>query len=144
MFSFNKNNYLSLLIIILQIILIKSDQPNDIKNTLSNKISDYNAGSGPDISIQGGYTYTEDEFGIQISFIEKQSYTDSQNIKFPQIILTDDCKNKIIEKLKPEALIVTKVFTTFSFDSSTKNNKVGITKISDVLYYELRTLKIIK
>ena len=141
MFSKNKVNYLSLLIIILQIFLIKTSQPNDIKSKISQLITNFNSKTEQEriklISNKGGITHTEDGYGIQISLIGNQSYTDSQNIKFPQVNITEDCKNTIKEKYNNASdVIVTKLFTTFPLDENTVNYKVGITEFTDVLYYQ--------
>ena len=141
--SLNKTNYLNILIIILQIILIKSSQPEEIQSEITTKINNYNAGSSSvksEVSKAGGYTNTADVYGIQISYIESQAYTNSQNVKFPQVIISDNCKKKIKEDYKAEHIIVTKLFTTYDFPSTSNNYKAGITKITDVLYYKFYPL----
>ena len=142
----NFQQYFYLILFILQIILIKSEQPYDIKYNISQLISSLNSKKESEIlkelSTEGGITKTEDNYSIQISYVEKQSFTNSIAVKFPQVNITHDCIKKIKEKYTDTTdIIVTKLFTTYSLGTDSVNYMAGITRLTDVLYYQFFPFK---
>ena len=145
MIILKNQHYLNLILIILRIILINSSQPNDFKTEI-NRILNDNTISTQDLlaalSRKGGIYDTDGEYGYQISFIENQAYTDSQGTKFPQVNVTNECKD-IIKSLSENIsnVIVTKIFKLHSFNIDSNNYHAGITDITDVIYYQFFPFK---
>ena len=145
MIILKNQHYLNLILIILRIILINSSQPNDFKTEI-NRILNDNTISTQDLlaalSRKGGIYDTDGEYGYQISFIENQAYTDFQGTKFPQVNVTNECKD-IIKSLSENIsnVIVTKIFKLHSFNIDSNNYHAGITDITDVIYYQFFPFK---
>ena len=136
----SKVHYLNLLIITL-IILIKSTQANNIVGEISSFITDINSKEGAvklkELSSVGGIYKTVDDYTIQISCIGYQSYTNLNGLKFPQVNVTQDCINSIKQKFTDASdIIVVKIFREYELDINTQNYIAGITKLTDVIYYQ--------
>ena len=136
-----KSHYFILILIIIQIILIKSEQPTELKNEIPNYITNLNLLAEAEIieslSDNGGIYSTEDDYSFQISFIGSQSHTTSTGVKFPQVNVTSDCINTIKEQITgTKDIIVIKLFTTYTLDINSANYLAGITKLTDVIYYQ--------
>ena len=137
----NITHYFILIIIILQILLINTTQPDEIKSEISTLISELNSETEAeiieDLSSKGGIYKTEGQYSIQISYIDNQSFTSDIAVKYPQVKISQNCINKIKEKYTDtKDVIVTKLFTTYSFEESSTNYIAGITKLTDVIYYQ--------
>ena len=136
----SKVHYLNLLIIVL-IILIKSAHANNIVGEISSFITDINSKEEAiklkELSSVGGTYKTVNDYTIQISFIGNQSYTNLNGLKFPQVNVTQDCINSIKQKYTDASdIIVVKIFREYELDINTPNYIAGITKLTDVIYYQ--------
>ena len=129
-----------LLLIILEFILIESEQPNDIKNKMNDMLSLLNSKTIAeileDLSSKGGKYETDGEYSYQISYSQNQSFTSSLALKFPQVMVTKDCINSIKQKYNATEVIVTKIFKKYNFDIDSSNYKAGVTNLTDVIYYQ--------
>ena len=102
---------------------MKSKKTNSISYYLSDKENN------------GGYLYTStinDEYFYQISYVDKQ-YVSNGNIKFPQVIISDDCLRKLESDDENEVFLIAKIFRKVQTDL---NTLAGITDIADIIYYE--------
>ena len=131
---------MSFLLIIFQISLIKSGQPDDIKKDILNYIDNCNSKTEKDIlkalSENGGKHQNAAGYTIQISFIENQAYS-YNGIKFPQVKFTEDCKETIKGKFfNTSDIVVAKLFKSYLLDENSENYKAGVTELTDVLYYQ--------
>ena len=85
----------------------------------------------------GGIFRNGDGHRIQISFVGNQKYTNPNRIKYPQVKFIEDFKNTILGKfLNSTDVVVTKLFKSYQADENSNNHKAGITKLTDVLYYQ--------
>ena len=86
------------------------------------------------IDNNGGYSYTSTngEYIYQISQVDKQ-YASNGNIKFPQVIISDDCLRKLKSDDENEVFLIAKIFRKVDIDL---NSLAGITDIADIIYYE--------
>ena len=141
MFILYKAHYLHFLLIIFQILLIKSDQPYDIKSEIIYLIDNCNSKSEKvvlkDLSENGGLFSSDSGYRIQISFVGNQNYSNPNGIKYPQVKFTEDCKNTILEKfVNSTDVVVAKLFKSYQQGEDSNNYKAGITHLTDVLYYQ--------
>ena len=95
--SFSKKKHLLIhsIIILSQIILIQSPDPNDIKRRIQSEIESLNNDELLEkILRSGGLSDCDSNFCYQISYIDSQ-YVKHQEMKYPQIILNNECKLKL-------------------------------------------------
>lgn len=127
------------LMIFSQIILINSQTTVTLSNIKTNINTKINTLTKNDLSIKGGsYEFSTDgtKYCGQISFIGNQA-NEINNFKFPQVNVTDECKNKILENYKATDIVVAKIFKVYDFPTNSNNYKAGIESIIDVIYYQL-------
>ena len=139
------SHYLFIILITLQIILINSTQPADIISHILTKISNFNSATNTDqqkiklLSNDASMRETDNDgiYSIQISFIGNQSYTDDKGLNYPQVKVSDDCKNKMLAKYTNTTnIVVSKLFKKIEQEEDTVNEKAGITHLTEVLYYQ--------
>ena len=84
------------IIIFSQILLINSSNPNDIKRRIQSEIDSLNNDDLLEkILKSGGLSDCDSDFCYQISYIDSQ-YVKNQENKFPQVMLSNECKKKLI------------------------------------------------
>ena len=125
------------IIIFSQILLINSSNPNDIKRRIQSEIDSLNNDDLLEkILKSGGLSDCDSDFCYQISYIDSQ-YVKNQENKFPQVMLSNECKKKLIAGYEASNLIVTKIFVKNYFDKDSSNYKGGISAISDIIFYQI-------
>ena len=136
-FSMKKHLLIHSIIILSQIILIQSPNPNDIKRRIQSEIESLNNDELLEkILRSGGLSDCDSNFCYQISYIDSQ-YVKNQEMKYPQIILSNECKLKLKAAYEASNLIITKIFVKKIFDKDSTNYKAGINGISDVIFYQI-------
>ena len=136
-FKLNLLYILYFLFIFNQITIITCSTPNDIKNRIQTEIDSLN--NSPllkKILNSGGLSDCDSVYCYQISYIDSQ-YIKNQEQKYPQIILTEECKKNLIESFSSSNLVITKIFIKNKFESNSANFKSGINAISDIIYYQI-------
>ena len=122
------------IIILSQSLLINSIDPNDIKRRIQSEIDSLNNDNLLEkILKSGGLSDCDSKFCYQISYINNQ-YVKNQENKFPQIILSNECKIKLTAAYEASNLIITKIFVKNYFDKDSTNYKEGISAVSDTIF----------
>ena len=125
------------IIILSQSLLINSIDPNDIKRRIQSEIDSLNNDNLLEkILKSGGLSDCDSKFCYQISYINNQ-YVKNQENKFPQIILSNECKIKLTAAYEASNLIITKIFVKNYFDKDSTNYKEGISAVSDTIFYQI-------
>jgi hypothetical protein len=122
MITFRKTYYLSFIIVISQLLLINSSLLN-IETDFQSQINIISGGSLSEttlnqLSSKGGIyeistitgSINSYDYAYQISFLNNQ-YIESSGVKFPQILISNECKKTIISFYTGSTdILVTKIF----------------------------------
>ena len=138
---FKQKNSLFFFTIIIMLKIILSTDPGEelreaIKDMIQNSLISGLSTSGGGISLvdnqNAGYCG-------HISYINDQLKNSCTEMKLPQINITNECRDKIIEKYKDSGatnIIVTSIFKKNNFAQNTENYKAGIYGITDIIAYQ--------
>ena len=135
---FNRLNHLILLIFVIQLIFIKSQEDESsyesiiqpIVTILSSIIS--NVLFLSDLEDKGYYLGNRNNYFYVITYADKQSGSDG-SIKFPQVNISEKCLSKLKSGHDEEKIVIAKIFRKYQNDL---NNEAGITGIADIIYYK--------
>lgn len=118
---------LGIYLIYLNLVLIKSEQINDIRRRIQNQIRKLNSRDNLEQYLdKGGIFDCDNTYCTQISLINSQ-YIDNQVQKFPQILFSKTETNKV----------VVKIFKKHKFSETSNNFNAGISAISDIVFFNL-------
>ena len=141
----DKNIIFYIFIIILNYILSQTTIEQYLRTEINNKITNANTNnlisdlsSLKAISISRN---TDPNYCGHISYLDNQLEVSCNDLKLPQINITQECLSKINGKYNPSNIIVTTVFKKIEFESVSDNYKAGIYGTTDVLSYQLFVLK---
>ena len=148
MITFRKTYYLSFIIVISQLLLINSSLTN-IEINFQSQINIISGGSLSDttlnqLSSKGGIyeistitgSINSYDYAYQISFLNNQ-YIESSGVKFPQILISNECKKTIISFYTGSTdILVTKIFKPVNLLLDTTTYK-----ITDVIFYQFFPFK---
>ena len=141
----DKNIIFYIFIIILNYILSQTTIEQYLRTEINNKITNANTNNLiSDLSSSKGISIsrnTDPNYCGHISYIDNQLEVSCNDLKLPQINITQECLSKIKEKYNPSNIIVTTVFKKIEFESYSDNYKAGIYGTTDVLSYQLFVLK---
>ena len=129
----NINIYLFIFLYILNFILIKSDDADDIQN-LKNSLTSTSYTIAK-LNEDGGITDDCNSYYMHLSYIDKQAIT-KNGIDYPKVELNNDCINN---KLKAEGkkILISVIFRFIEYSSTDKNYLAGIKKLIDIVSYQL-------
>ena len=131
-------------IIILNVKLSQTTVEQDLRVEINNNITNANTNNLiSDLSSSKGIRIvsTDPNYCGHISYIDNQLEVSCNDLKLPQINITQECISKINGKYNPSNIIVTTVFKKIEFGSNSDNYKAGIYGITDVLSYQLFVVK---
>ena len=125
------------LIIFSNILLINSLDPNETKRRIQSEIDSLNNDDLLEkILKSGGLSDCDSNFCYSITFIDSQ-YIKNQEMKYPQIALTNECVLKLKAAYEASNLIITKIFKKNIFPKGSSNYKAGINAITDTIFYQI-------
>ena len=140
----NKNIIFYIFIIILNVKLSQTTVEQDLRVDINNMITNANTNNLlSDLSSSKGIRIvrTDPTYCGHISYIDNQLKVSCNDLKLPQINITQECISKINEKYNPSNIIVTTVFKIIEFGTNSDNYKAGIYGITDILSYQLFVVK---
>ena len=141
----DKNIIFYIFTIILSDILSQATVEQYLRTEINNKITNANTNNLiSDLSSSKGISIsrnTDPNYCGHISYIDNQLEVSCNDLKLPQINITQECLSKINGKYNPSNIIVTTVFKKIEFESVSDNYKAGIYGTTDVLSYQLFVLK---
>lgn len=134
---FQKHHKLYIYFFLLLSQVIKSSTINDIKRRIQNEIESLNNDELLEkILKSGGLSDCDSNYCYQLSFLDLQ-LVKNQEMKYPQIFLTNECKNNLKESYDATNLVITKIFVKNNFPKDSNNYKIGITAVSNIIFYQI-------